>query len=230
MKKQFLLYFILLTTFSVKGQVAWNIFAGPQLHYTHYTINGLKQKNDIKYGFQLGAGLKVPFENRLYFAPSGFYSFKGYKVTLSTPSYPPDSSAIDNNTTLHTVELAALLQYDFSDQPGHFFLRGGPALDFQLFGRETFHTSTGGSVSRNMKFGYGDYGHYSANLTVHLGYESGSGLFVFAYYSHGLANINNSEDVITRIGGPVIKHRVAGVSLGYTINRRKIVIDTKNKE
>ena len=76
-----------------------------------------------KYGFHLGANLKVPFENKLYFAPAVFYSLKGYKVKFNQPSVLPDSLAVDNNTTIHTFELAALFQYDFTSNPNHFFVK-----------------------------------------------------------------------------------------------------------
>jgi hypothetical protein len=203
----------LLITIIASSQVKFDLFAGPQATATHYTILNVKQKNDLKFGFQAGLGLKVPFENKLSFSPAAFYSMKGYKVTLNQPSFPPDSNAKDNNTTIHTFELAALLQYDFNNQPDHFFIKGGPSLDFQLFGKETFNLKAGGSVSRNMKFSYADYGHYSANMLAQFGYETGNGLLIFAQYSHGLASINNAD------GGPAIRHRVYGISIGKYINR-----------
>ena len=149
---------------------------------------------------------------------------KGYKVTLDKPSFPPDSNAIDNNTTIHTFELSPLLQYDFGTQPGHFFVRGGPSLDFQLFGKENFNRMNAGSVSRNMKFSFADYGHFAANLLLHVGYETESGFCIFAQYTHGIASINNAD------GGPRIFHRAAGISIGKYLNRKKIVVNTKNKE
>ena len=53
-------------------------------------------------------------------------------------AFPPDTAAIDNNTTIHTFELASLLQYNLGKQPYHFFIKAGPSLDFQLFGKEKF--------------------------------------------------------------------------------------------
>src|SRR5688572_18091292 len=75
-----------------------SIFGGPQITSVKYTINNKKQSTENKYGFQVGASVKVPFENRLYFAPAAYYSLKGYKVTFSQVSFPPDTAAIDNNT------------------------------------------------------------------------------------------------------------------------------------
>jgi hypothetical protein len=217
MKLLFLYFAALSMTISANCQVEFSFFAGPQATSARYTINNEKQKSNLKYGFQAGLGLKVPFENKLSFCPAAFYSMKGYKVTFTQFLYPPDADAKDNNTT-------ALLQYDFDNQPDHFFFKGGPSLDFQLFGRETFNLKTSGSVTRNMKFSFADYGHYAANMLAQFGYETGSGLFLFAQYTHGMASINNTD------GGPKIRHRAYGISIGKYINRKKLVIDTKNKE
>ena len=99
-----------------------------------YKINDEKQPTDFKPGFQLGATIKLAFDNQLYFGPAVYYSMKGYKVTLNTPAFPPTELAINNQTTLHTIELAPLLHFDFSTQPSHFFVKFGPAIDFNLSG------------------------------------------------------------------------------------------------
>jgi len=207
-----------------KSQTEFNIFAGAQATTASYRISNVKQETKMKPGFQAGIGMKVPFENQLYFAPAVFYSMKGYKVTYNLFNPLPDVNAKDNNTTIHTFEMAALLQFNFNTSPNHFFIKAGPGLDFQLMGNEKFNLSTGGSVDRKMKFSYGDYGHYSGNLHAQFGYETNSGLIIFAHYTHGLASLNNSD------GGPHITHRIFGLSFGKYLNRKKIVIDTKNKE
>lgn len=214
----------LLTSLYANSQVEFNIFAGPQATSAHYTIADVKQNTKIKAGFQAGVGLKVPFEDKLYFAPAAFYSMKGYKVTFNRFVSPPAADAIDNSTTQHTFELAALLQYDFNNSPDHFYIKAGPSLDFQLFGNEKYNQASGSSVDRKMKYGYADYGHYSANAIAQLGYETSNGLIIFAQYTHGLGNLSNTD------GGPSIQHRVFGLSLGKFLNRKKIVMDTKNKE
>ncbi len=225
MKKTLAGFATLLITLSVSSQAEVGIFAGPQATSTKYLVFNQKQKAEFKYGFQAGACLKVEFDKNLFFAPAFFYSMKGYKVTFKDFVYPPDTAAKDNNTTIHTVELAALLQYDLGKNPGHAFIKAGPALDFHLTGTEQFNLKSGGSVKRKMPFGFGsDYGHFSANLLLQFGYETGSGIFFFGQYTHGLASTNNSD------GGPRIYHRVYGISFGKYLNRKKIVIDTRNKE
>lgn len=219
MKKVNLLLALICTTFIASAQPEFGIFAGGQItsasyHTPEINLGKTKQETEMKFGFQAGGMARMQFEGKLYFSPAVFYSMKGFKVTLTRPSYPPDSSAVDNDVTLHTFELAPLFQYNFSDNEGHFFVKAGPSFDIQMFGKEKFNKSGGGSVSRNMKFGFGDYGYLGANLLVHLGYETSSGLVIFAHYTHGIGSIVNTDN------GPTIKHRAAGISIGKFFNRK----------
>ena len=209
---------------SSNGQNQVGIFVGPQATSAKYTINGINQPTDTKYGFHLGGVFKVPFEGRIYFAPSAFYSMKGYKVAFNQRAYPPDTLATDNNTTIHSFELAALLQVDFGKKANHIFVRGGPSLDFQLSGKEKFNLKNGTSVNRSMPFGFDKYGHYGANLLLQFGYETKNGISIAALYGHGIGNINNADY------GPTIRHRVFGLSIGKYLSGRKSTIDTRNKE
>ncbi len=214
----------LLLSLNASSQNQLLVFAGPQATTADYKVEGLKQKTSMKYGFQAGGAMKIPFENKLFFSPTVFYSMKGYKVAFTRFALLPDADAKDNNTTLHTFEIAPMLQYDFSNEPGHVFIKAGPSMDLQLLGREKFNLMAGGSVNRKMKFSFGDYGYVAMNLIGQLGYETNSGFIIFAQYLHGLASISNLD------GGPVIKHRAYGISIGKMLNRKKIVIDTRNKE
>jgi hypothetical protein len=206
--KFFVLFIAFLFSLTAGAQIRWNLFAGPQATTARYRINDIKQNRENKIGFQAGAGAKVPFEGHLYFSPAIFYSSKGYKVTFNRFAYPPDAAAVNNNTRLHTVETAFLLQYDLNLSPSHTFIKAGPSLDFQLSGREKFKTNTNTTVDRKMKFSYGDYGHYSANILVQMGYESEKGFIIYWQYTYGLGSINNFDD------GPRIRHRAFGLSLG----------------
>lgn len=208
MKPFVLIAALLLLHACAHGQVRFNIFGGPQATSASYTVKSIKQNTSYKAGFQLGAGLKVPFDTRLFFSPAVFYSMKGYKVKFANGAYPPDSFATDNNTLFHTFELGFLLQYDFNDNPSHWFIKLGPTLDFQLFGTEKFNSTQAGFVSRKLPFGYDKYGHFSANAIAQLGYETKGGFFIFGQYSHGLGNVNNADR------GPSIRHKSVGISVG----------------
>lgn len=183
----------------VYSQAEFGVFAGPQITDAAYStpeinLGKTKQETEIKYGFQAGAMARIQFEGKLFFSPAVFYSMKGFKVKLTRPSFPPDSSAVDNDVTLHTFELAPMLQYNFSEEDGHFFIKAGPSIDVQLFGKEKFNKSGGGSVNRNMKFSFGDYGRFGANLLLQAGYETAGGFVIFAHYTHGIGSIVNTDN------------------------------------
>jgi hypothetical protein len=169
---------ILLLTLSANSQVTYGVFAGPQLTGARYTIRDKKQETTSKIGVNAGFQFKVPFEGRLSFAPSVMYNLRGYKVKFDSPAFPPDSSAIDNNASYHTFELAFLLQHDFNSKPGHLFFRVGPSLDFILVGNETFNTNMNTTVDRPMKFSFGDYGAYLASVIFNLAMKQKMGCLV----------------------------------------------------
>lgn len=214
----------LLTSLIMNSQVQLGVFAGPQLTDARYEINNKRQESSIKIGVNAGLQMKIPFENGLTFAPSLMYNLRGYKVKFGSPTFPPDSSAIDNNTSFHTIELAFLLQHDFGKEPAHFFIRFGPSLDFALFGNEKFNTNTNGTVDRSMKFGFADYGHYLASAIIQFGYEAQNGLFVYCHYNYGLTTMNNAD-----YGGN-ISNRAIGFTIGKYLKKNKIVPDTLNKQ
>lgn len=223
MNKNFFAALLLLSS-GLCAQNQVSLFAGPQASTANYSIKNQQQTTGYKYGFHAGVGMKVPFDHFLYFAPAFYYSYKGYDVTLAIPNSLPDINAIDNSTRFHSAELAALLQFDLSSKPTHLFIKAGPALDFMLFAREKFNLSGGGSVSRSMKFGPGEYGRYSANLISQLGIEKDQGFILYFQFTHSPANLSNRD------GGPSIKHKVFGLTFGTYLRNKKIVIDTRVKE
>src|SRR6188768_2793023 len=214
---------ILLFTLCANSQVSYGVFAGPQVTGAHYSIRDKKQESSSKIGVNAGFQIKVPFEGRLSFAPSVMYNLRGYKVKFDRPASPPDSSAIDNNTSYHTFELAFLLQHDFKLKPGHFFFRAGPSLDFVLFGNETYNTNMNTTVDRPMKFSFADYGAYLASIILQFGYEAKNGLYCYAHYNHGLISMNNKDY------GPRIDNRAIGFTIGKYFKKKKVVNDTPNK-
>jgi hypothetical protein len=194
-------------------------FAGPQITSAQYKVKDEKQSVDYKMGVTAGGGLKVVFDNQFYFFPALYYSLKGYKVILKDGSFPPAKTALNNNTTIHTVELCPMFQVDFNKRPSHLFVRFGAAVDFAVSGRESFdsvNTAIGQvvHVSRPMKFAFTEYGRYSASANLHFGYETGSRLLLWAFYNHGIGSMNNADN------GPTILHRIGGIAFGYIIGRQ----------
>src|ERR1700745_553944 len=100
--KRFIIFLVILFCSSAGfAQVEFQIFAGPHISATNYSIDATKQPTQSKAGFHLGAGYKIPFEGILFFSPAISYAMRGYKVEFNKPSYPPDLLASNNNTTFH---------------------------------------------------------------------------------------------------------------------------------
>ena len=207
------------------AQARVGLFAGPQTSTVQYSIRDVKQSTEFKYGFHAGVGMKVDFEERLYFFPAISYSITGYKVKFTKQATPPDSAAKDNNTSFHQVNVDLHLQVDLGKQPNHFFLKGGPEFNVIASGKEKFQLNTGETIDRKMKLGlYSPYGRFLVSLVAALGYETSSGFYVNLQYAHGLTSINNADN------GPQILQRVIGLNIGIFLHSKKIVLDTKNKE
>jgi hypothetical protein len=216
---------VALLSFKSQAQVQFAYYAGVQATSALYKVNDVKQPTQFKPGFMAGMAAKVEFDNQLYFFPTVFYNLKGYKVKLNDPAFPPTEYAINNNVSIHTVEFAPLLHYDFNRQLAHFFVRFGPSVDVAIAGHEKFDTSgtSGkiGTVERPMNFAFTEYGRFTAQANLHFGYETGKGLMVYAYYQHGFGSMNNHD------GGPKIFHRILGLSIGWLFGKNPLVMDTK---
>lgn len=219
MKKVYLSFVFLLAMLSTHAQAEYGVFAGAQASTAHYDVFGVnlkkyKQETGFKFGFQAGAMMRVEFDKNWLFSPAVHYSMKGYTVTFNRPSFPPDSFAVDNDVTLHSFEIAPMVQYNFSDNPGHFFLRAGPSINVHIAGNEKFNKTGGTIIDRKMRFSYADYGRYGASLQLHFGYETGSGFTVYGHYTHGLGSLVNTD------GGPSVLNRSAGISFGKYFSRK----------
>ena len=205
--------FLLLCSWKI-SQAQVSLFAGPQLTTAKYHIRNGKQDSEFKQGFMAGIRLTTLVEGPLYFSPSLYYSKKGYKVTFNRGAYPPGPDAQNNNTSIHTIALAPLLQFNLSKEKTHLFVRFGPGIDINLSGSESFDSTGNKHIDRSMLFGSTGYSPATAFANLHVGFQHRNGLSVFAHYEHGLSNLNNADL------GPMILQRVVGVSLGWRLGRK----------
>lgn len=197
---------------------------GPQKTTARYKVADEKQETSFKNGLQGGVMMKVPFENQLYFTPHVYYSAKGYRVALNVPTYPPGEDAIGNEVKVHAIEIAPLLNIDFSKEANHMFIRFGPSIDVNIKGREHIYLNDGKEVKQDMKFANTAYGRFTSAANVQVGFESQNGFYIYAHYAQGLGSMNNADL------GPIIRHRIAGVSLGLLFGKNPNVIDTRVRE
>ncbi|HYH16729.1 MAG TPA: porin family protein [Flavisolibacter sp.] len=221
-KKYPLTTLAILISFSVFSQTLKGVFGGIQSTTAGYKVRDKKQSTSSKTGGQLGMTLKIPFDNQLFFSPIVAYSLKGFTVQLTDSATIPGKDVLHNDVTVHAIDIAPLLQLDFSKNPSHLFVRFGPAIDVAFKGKERLTYKNGKTADQDMKFGSTYYGFITSSAIVHLGYETKGGFFVFGHYNHGLGSMNNNDF------GPKIHHRIVGLSLGTYFGRRNPnVFDTR---
>ena len=224
LKKSLLILSLLTPPICSIGQNLVGLTGGVQFPGARYEILHQPQPLQRFLSFQAGAQMKVPFDVNLYFVPALRYHHRGYDVTFTLSNNLPDPDAIDNSLRMHTVETAFLLQYDLGKKATHPFIRFGPSLETHLAGTERFLKSNGEEVKRPVSFARGNYGKYTGNLLMEIGLETGSGWFLYGFYTYGGTNMSNRDY------GPSIKLRSFGLNIGKFLNGKKIILDTRNIE
>ena len=174
-----------------------------------YVVNkdGTKPATQPGTGFFAGGMLKIPFDKNLYFVPGIQYSYKHYTINYM------DAKVNTCELQLHYIEMPFLLNYDFKSSGNYPFIQFGPSFSIALSGNQVFDKPGEESSTEKMQFAYNAYGRYEANAVLNLGYHFRNNLSVFGGYSLGLGTIVNDDN------GPVIKHRMLSLGLGYYINR-----------
>jgi len=198
------------------------IYGGIQSTTAAYKVRDKKQITDSKLGAQLALTLKVPFDNQLFFSPVVGYNLKGFRVQLTDSAAIPGKDVVNNELTVHSIDIAPLFHIDLSKNPSHLFVRFGPSVDVTFKGKERVTLKDGKIEERAMKFGSAYYSPITTSAILHFGYETSGGFFVFGHYNHGLGSMNNSDF------GPKARHRGFGFSLGmYLGGRNPNVFDTR---
>lgn len=215
MKHFFLLGFAILSFFVSNAQIDLFVFGGPQATTARYVIDGAEQETGYKVGAFAGIGSKMRLEGIFSFAPAIFYSMKGYSVDYNRSSPFPLANAKSNDVTMHTIEVAPLLQFDLGKKEKHLFIKVGPSIDINIAGKEKLVRANDTKLDRKMVFNFNSYSHIGASLIGQLGYEVSNKFNVALQYALGVGSINNHEE------GPSIKHRTAGISVGYYFKRYK---------
>lgn len=214
MKGRLLAVFCIIFFASLRTTAQVTVFAGPQLTSARYRIDGIEQPTNSKTGFAGGVGLRSSLEGPVYFTPLIYYSKKGYEVVFNQRAFPPDTAARNNNTSLHTIEVAPLVQINFSKKASYFFMRIGPSFDVAVSGTERFDSAANKRVTRKMVFDFGGYSYITTSVNAHLGFQHQNGLSFFAHYGYGIGSLNNADN------GPKIYHRVAGVMVGWRLGKK----------
>ncbi len=192
------------------GKVLFGLKAGYNYSASSFITNKTLKTKPVHGGY-FGAMLKVPFDNRLFFAPQVDVSYRG----MLTDSLQKEQFS---KITEANVRVMPLVQIEFTDpskQANTFFLELGPSLGFGFWGKQTKQDVAGAPVNRSLKYGFADYGAFDANWHTALGYETTGGLRLKLEYVHGLTNMINTEK------GPTLKYRNISAGIGYWFGKKK---------
>lgn len=221
-KKYPLITLALFYSLTCLSQNQVGIFGGIHTTTASYKVRDKKQTTTSKLGGQLALTLKVPFDNHLFFSPVVAYNLKGFKVQLTDSASIPGKDVVNNDLSVHSIDVAPLFHIELSKSPSHLFVRFGPSVDVAFKGKEKLTFKDGKLEDRAMKFGSAYYSPITTTAVFHLGYETKGGFFVFGHYNHGLGSMNNSDF------GPKARYRSFGLSLGtYFGKRNPNVFDTR---
>lgn len=213
MKKLILLISLFCVNGLLKAQETEKILKGVKAGY-NLTFSTYKSasKLDTKpfHGGYLGAMMKIPFDNHLFFVPQVDFSYRG----MATDSLKPNEFSSIKEVHLR---VQPLLQIDFKHPKEHsntFFLQFGPSIGFGMLGRQVKQDWGNVPADQKLKYGFQAYGKYDAHWHTGLGYENTSGLRVLLEYAHGLGNMINTDD------GPSLKYRTVSLGIGYWFGKQ----------
>jgi Outer membrane protein beta-barrel domain len=187
------------------AQIQWAIKAGAQLNNARYTTDGSRISTSSIAGFNAGIIAKVYFDDKVAFVSGLQYNAKGYAINASTGD--PQKTY-----RLNYADIPVMVQVDLSRLRGHgLYCKAGPSIGVGISGKEIYTDKYGMQVRNNaiLSVTGNHFGLFDASLNAALGYSFTRRFFAEAAYAYGFGNIDNDPD------GPVIKTRVASLSIGY---------------
>lgn len=196
---------LLLSCIAVAQPVKWNFRAG--WHTSSAQIidksSGHKTGTNHLNGLSAGVGLKVEFDNLLYFTPRVQYSMHGFETAgnKETPSV---------QYRVHYIEFPVLLQLDFNKKQQGFYAQFGPSLGAAIAG-----SSKEAGKSTPLRFAMTQYNRVNIDAVAHVGYRFKNKLSVDAGYTYGLTSITNGDTQ------PIIRMAQLGIGLSYQFAGKK---------
>jgi hypothetical protein len=205
MKYFIIALFAVLPSLSSLAQTDFAISAG----YNHNTarIKQLNTKQPTAYvpGFNIGLRVKTGFEPPLHFVGMLSYNRRGFILDL------PGNDTTRLETSIHYVDLAPMLNYDFAvGTSNKFSLIAGPVLGIALSGKQKYTINEMTSTSP-MKFSISNnYGLFNVGILTGLSYQFNK-IFIEGTYHIGVTSINNNEE----FDNTNIKNRGFALNIGY---------------
>ncbi|GAB2806986.1 porin family protein [Ferruginibacter profundus] len=184
----------------VAAKAGWNYSTATAMY------SGVKQPTDFTFGFGAGVYAKVPFEGVLNFAPSVMVNKRGFIVKPLTGTNKTEQYSITY------LDIIPSFSFDFPHKSNSFAFAIGPDFGFTNFGKLKATNNNNVTTTEKLKFGYGQFGWFDLGLNASVSYHMKK-IFVEAGYLHGLASINNNEEIDQRN----IRNRMISLNLGFYI-------------
>jgi hypothetical protein len=207
------LMFIVGTFFQlhISAQGLGKILYGVKGGYNYISSVYSAAKTTGTHGGYAGVMMKIPFDNRLFFAPQIDFNFRGMK----TNAFPPNQFS---KVTELQVRVMPLVQIEFKHPDKNentLFLSLGPSIGFGIVGTQTKQDANGVPIEGKLKYGFQQYGQYDASWHTGLGYETNNGLRLLLDYGFGLSSMVNTNY------GPLLKYRTISIGAGYWFGKKK---------
>jgi hypothetical protein len=189
------------------GKIYYGIKGGYNYSLTTYTA----AESEGAHGGYAGVMMKIPFDNRLFFAPQIDFNYRGMKAKTLP------ANELSKVTELQ-IRVMPVVQIDFKHPDKNentMFVMIGPSLGFGVGGKQIKQDQNGTPVSGKLKYGFQDYGQYDASWHTGLGYETTNGLRLLLDYALGLSNMMNRD------GGPNLKFHTISAGVGYWFGKKK---------
>lgn len=162
----------------------------------------------INAGYKPGATLGVmadfEFDGPLHFTPSVMYSMKGYTFK------PIKGTREKVSTTLHYIDLGAILTLRIPALHKGFAVSAGPTASFAISGKEKI---TENGVTTSSKIGFSlvkDYGFYDMGMFMGTSYSFSDCMIQAGYQVNFINHNNNAESDQLNI-----RNRTISLTFGY---------------
>jgi hypothetical protein len=190
---------LLISSIVFAQPVQWNFRAGWHTSSAQIIDKSSSKKSPSNHlnGLSAAVGIKVEFDNQLYFSPRIQYSLHGFELagTKNDPAV---------QYRLHYIEFPILLQLDFTKKNQGLFASFGPSVGGAISG-----STTKESQKEPMRFGMTQYNRINIDAMAQIGYEFKNGLSIDAAYTYGLTSITNGDEL------PIIRMAQLGLGLSW---------------
>jgi outer membrane protein OmpA-like peptidoglycan-associated protein len=244
MKKIYTLLLFTTLMHAANSQMRLGILGGPhsssiiEKNYIPDWANTTEPFYAKRSGMHLGLIGEIPlgYSNKCFFNPGILYMTKGRKFTRLVDTNLVKTDTIYQNNTFHTNYIEVPLNVTLKLRMGKkssFLLSAGPYFAFFYNGKQNSETRVAinnsavsyKSEESNIQVGKNAYNvtTFDAGVNARVGFEFGN-ILLTGFFSQGLINFYEVPYDAT------FRHRVAGASIGFWLNRKVVLTNDKDKD